>query len=116
MNKLKIPSIICTLTLALAMGGCAATQPAPQQTTPATTGSTDNGTTGAAQKQPQNSLAKAMAETAAKARTTMRSQTVKYQETTIEATPMWSMNYQGEVHIRIYDAAGNLIRDEISKP
>ncbi len=34
----------------------------------------------------------------------------------VEVNPMWDLDYKGTVHIRVYDAAGKQIRDEISNP
>jgi hypothetical protein len=33
----------------------------------------------------------------------------------IEVNPMWSMDYDGTVHIRVYEAEGKKIRDEFRK-
>ena len=33
----------------------------------------------------------------------------------IEVNPMWSRNFDGSVHIRVYDTAGKKIRDEFRK-
>jgi hypothetical protein len=51
-----------------------------------------------------------------KSRETMKTVKDSCQDLRIEVNPMWSMDYDGTVHIRIYDAAGNKIRDELQKP
>lgn len=55
-------------------------------------------------------------EAAQKSRETMKTVKESCQDQNIEINPMWDINYDGTVHIRIYDAAGNKIRDELQKP
>jgi len=55
-------------------------------------------------------------ELAQKSRNTMRTVEDSCQDLSIEVNPMWSMDYDGTVHIRVYDAAGNTVRDELQKP
>jgi len=38
------------------------------------------------------------------------------QDQKIEVNPMWAIDYDGSVRIRIYDAAGNLISESVEKP
>ena len=49
-------------------------------------------------------------------RKTMKTVKESCQGLRIEVNPMWSMDYDGTVHIRVYDAAGKKIRDELLKP
>ena len=50
-----------------------------------------------------------------KSRKTMKTVEESCNDLRIEVNPMWSMNYDGTVHIRIYDTEGNKIRDEFQK-
>jgi hypothetical protein len=51
-----------------------------------------------------------------KSRKTMTTVRESCQGLRIEVNPMWSMDYDGTIHIRVYDAAGKEIRDEFRKP
>jgi hypothetical protein len=51
-----------------------------------------------------------------KSRETMKTVKESCQDLNIEVNPMWDINYDGTVHIRVYDAAGNKIRDELQQP
>lgn len=48
----------------------------------------------------------------AQAQESRRSRQAKFKDVIVEVTPMWSLNYQGEVHIRVHDNSGKVIRDE----
>jgi hypothetical protein len=50
------------------------------------------------------------------ARNTMKTVKESCEGLHIEVNPMWDMDYAGTVHIRVYDAAGNDVRDELRKP
>jgi hypothetical protein len=50
-----------------------------------------------------------------KSRNTMKTVKESCNGLRIEVNPMWSMNYDGTVHIRVYDTAGKKIRDEFRK-
>jgi hypothetical protein len=52
----------------------------------------------------------------AQARETMRIATKSCQDRTIEATPVWGLNYKGAVHVRVYDSSGTLIEDKYVQP
>lgn len=49
-------------------------------------------------------------------RKTMKTAERSCQGNRIEATPVWSLDYKGAVHIRIFDGQNQLIRDEIINP
>jgi hypothetical protein len=49
-------------------------------------------------------------------RNTMKTVDGTCQDQKIEVNPMWAIDYDGSVRIRIYDAAGNLISESIEKP
>ncbi|MDH3360503.1 MAG: hypothetical protein OEL55_06485 [Desulfobulbaceae bacterium] len=51
----------------------------------------------------------------ADAKSAMRSRKATLNDVTVEATPMWSLNYKGEIHVRVYDTAGHKILDEYRK-
>ncbi|KPK37014.1 MAG: hypothetical protein AMK70_00295 [Nitrospira bacterium SG8_35_1] len=51
-----------------------------------------------------------------KSRKTMKTVKESCQDLRIEVNPMWNINYDGTVHIRVYDAEGKKIRDELQKP
>lgn len=48
-------------------------------------------------------------------RDTMKTVKTSCENLYIEVNPMWSMDYSGNVHIRVYDAKGEKIRDEFRK-
>ena len=50
-----------------------------------------------------------------KSRKTMKTVKESCNGLRIEVNPMWSMNFDGTVHIRVYDMAGKKIRDEFRK-
>jgi hypothetical protein len=50
-----------------------------------------------------------------KSRKTMKTVRESCQGLRIEVNPMWTMNYDGTIHIRVYDATGKKIRDEFRK-
>lgn len=50
-----------------------------------------------------------------KSRKTMLTVRESCQGMQIEVNPMWDFDYDGSVHIRVYDAEGNMIRDELRK-
>jgi len=99
-------SLPLLLTILLATVGCSTVpQPAPATGTP--TATTNNSGKG--------QLEKLVDQVAAEAKQTMRSCSATLNDVVVEATPMWSLNYQGEVHVRVYDADGKLILDEYRK-
>ncbi len=100
-------SLLC-LTIILATGGCTAVQLSPA--TPGEPAATAN-----AEQSGKGQLEQLIDKLAGQAKQTMRSCTATMKDVVVEATPMWSLNYQGEVHVRVYDAAGNLILDEYRK-
>lgn len=57
-----------------------------------------------------------LAELVQKSRQTMKTVKDSCGATKMEVNPMWTMDYDGTVHIRVYDAAGRTIRDELRKP
>jgi len=50
------------------------------------------------------------------ARTTMKTAYGSCEEKRVEANPMWKQQYDGEVRLRIYDAAGNLVDTQQRRP
>ncbi len=132
MHSPTLRGIVILASLAVTLGGCATIQPKPTPA-PAAPAAAPAPATPAVKAAPApaavtptppppppkpapSPMEKAIAEAAATARDTMRSCKVPFQGQVIEATPMWSMHYQGEVHIRIYDNGGKLVKDEINKP
>lgn len=122
MQKKQIVAVACCLSLFLAIGGCSvATGPSPetQAPAPAQVAQPAPAPTPAAveapapQKVQKSELELLTDELVAKARTTMRSCKAKYKDMTIEATPLWSFDYQGAVHVRTFDAAGKVIKEEM---
>ena len=55
-------------------------------------------------------------EAVAEARATMRVVTKSCQDKSIEATPVWSLNYKGAVHVRVFDKNGTQIDDKYAHP
>jgi hypothetical protein len=55
-------------------------------------------------------------EAVAEARATMRIVMKSCQDNTIEATPVWSLNYKGAVHVRVLDKNGTQIKDTYVNP
>ena len=98
------------LTLLLASAGCGTVQePAPSATLADT--SLQNNT----QQDEKGQLELLIDKTASQAKEAGRTRKATLKDVVVEATPMWSLNYQGEVHIRVYDTAGNVILDEYRK-
>ncbi len=52
-------------------------------------------------------------EAVAESRKTMKSASRACEGNTIEVTPVWSLDYKGAVHVRVFDANGAELRDEI---
>lgn len=70
----------------------------------------------AAEQTPQNPCEAVIGEAVAEARSTMRVATKSCQEKNVEATPVWSLNYKGAVHVRVFDKNGTKIEDTIVNP
>ena len=70
----------------------------------------------AAEKTTQTPCDAVIAEAASEARTTMKIVTKSCQDNTIEATPVWGLNYKGAVHVRVYDKDGAQIDDTYLQP
>ena len=113
MNTCRIfPTLLFAILLTSA--GCSGVQqPAPTDNN--SQGETTTLTTNNTQKSGEGELEQLIDQVAAQARQTMRTHKTKLNDVVIEATPMWSPNYQGEVHIRVYDASGKLVLDEYRK-
>jgi len=92
------------------VAGCAATSPSSDDTA--------GGAKVAGQEEMKQDgpCSATLAELAKKAKESMRTTKGVCEGNKVEATPMWSMNYDGTVHVRVKDAAGKIIRDEIMKP
>ena len=109
MNTCKI-FLTLLLTLLLASAGCSTVQePAPSATL------ADSSQQNNAQEDGKGELELLIDQVATQARDTMRSRTAILKDLVVEATPMWSLNYQGEVHVRVTDASGNVMLDEYRK-
>ena len=52
---------------------------------------------------------------ALQARKEMKTVKESCQDLRIEANPMWNLNYDGTVRIRVYDASGKQVKDEFRK-
>ena len=55
-------------------------------------------------------------EAVAEARATMRVVMKSCQDKSIEATPVWSLNYKGAVHVRVFDKNGTQIDEKYAHP
>lgn len=64
----------------------------------------------------QGSCGAMINEAAAEARATMRVVMKSCQDNSIEATPVWSLNYKGRVHVRVFDKNGTQIEDTYVNP
>ncbi|MDH3392383.1 MAG: hypothetical protein OEL66_00115 [Desulfobulbaceae bacterium] len=111
MNTCKIFPILLLTTL-LASAGCSGVQ---QPTPTADNNGKTAVTTDTSHQSGEVKIEQLIDQLASQARQTMRSQKTRQGDTVIEATPMWSLNYQGEVHIRVYNAAGKVVLDEYRK-
>ncbi|MDH4320364.1 MAG: hypothetical protein OEV73_02580 [Desulfobulbaceae bacterium] len=108
MRILKTLPPLLLVMITLTTGGCGTVQQSPATTgEPAVADNTGNSGKG--------QLEQLIDTLAGEAKQSMRSCTATLKDVVVEATPMWSLNYQGEVHVRVYDAAGNLILDEYRK-
>ncbi len=65
---------------------------------------------------PLDSCADTLTSLVEEARKTMRSTETLCSGLRFEATPMWDMNYDGTVHVRVYDTEGKSVLDEMRKP
>jgi hypothetical protein len=97
--------------LCLFFFGCTAM--APQQEKTVAGGSAEIVKVEKKEKSPCEAL---IDEAVLKSRETMRTVKESCQDLSIEVNPMWDINYDGTVHIRVYDAEGKKIRDELQKP
>lgn len=70
----------------------------------------------AAEQTPQSPCEVIINEAAAEARETMRIVIKSCQDNNIEATPVWSLNYKGAVHVRVFDKNGVQIEETYVNP
>ena len=105
--KLLLPLL---LTILLTSTGCSGVQQ-PSPTSP-TADTTQEATS---KDKNKGELEVLIDQVVADAKNAKRSRKAKLNDIVIEATPMWSLNYQGEIHLRVYDATGNLLLDEYRK-
>ena len=68
------------------------------------------------QQTPKDSCQAVIDEAVNQARSSMRIAEKTCEGKKIEATPVWGLNYKGEVHVRIYDAGGALLENKYVKP
>lgn len=54
-------------------------------------------------------------EAVVKSRKTMKTVRESCNGMLIEVNPMWSMKFDGTIHIRVYDATGTKVMDELRK-
>ncbi|MDH3393442.1 MAG: hypothetical protein OEL66_05505 [Desulfobulbaceae bacterium] len=110
-TKMLLPLL---LTIFLSSTGCSGVQqPAPS--TPGASNGQQQDSQTTKQSKNKGQLEKLIDQVVAEAKTAMRSRSAKLNDIVVEATPMWSLNYQGEIHVRVYDAAGHIILDEYRK-
>lgn len=113
MNMTRTATLASLLSILIAGTGCIAplqrVPAAPDQDAAAPAVQTTT------QKETKSELDQTIDRAAAEAKTTLHTSKVKHQDLFIEATPMWSFDYQGAVHIRIHGADGQLLRDEFRK-
>ncbi len=95
--------------------GCAATT-APETTAPAPEPAAAPAAVETPAPAPVDPCEAALTAAIAKARETMKTAKDTCDGKQIEANPMWSMDYDGTVHLRVRDAAGTMLRDELLKP
>ncbi|NOR11242.1 MAG: hypothetical protein GQ541_07110 [Desulfovibrionaceae bacterium] len=72
--------------------------------------------TSTTEQTPQDPCETMINEAAAEARATMRVVMKSCQDKNIEATPVWSLNYKGSVHVRIFDKNGTQIDAKYVQP
>lgn len=89
------------------VAGCAATSPSSDEAA---------GSAKPAGQEEMKPCSATLVELARKAKESKRTAKGICEGNKVEATPMWSMNYDGTVHVRVKDAAGKIIHDEIMKP
>ena len=70
----------------------------------------------ATEQSQQNPCEAVIAEAVSDARTTMRIVTKSCEGNTVEATPVWGLNYKGAVHVRVLDKNGTQIEDTYVNP
>lgn len=125
MNRRRIPGLVLLLSFSLVIGGCAGyTYPvlAPDQvkTAPAPAPAPAPVPAPAAAREPVveptveavTGLELAIRQATDQARATMKTVKIAHGDVRVEVNPMWDFDYQGRVHVRVYSAAGGLIRDE----
>lgn len=99
------------MLLGLLLSGCAATNQASQeQAAPAKQAQP------AAPAMAADPCAGTIAAAVQQARTGMKTVKETCGDLRIRANPMWDMDYAGNVHLIIHDAAGKLVLDEFRKP
>jgi uncharacterized membrane protein len=70
----------------------------------------------AAEQTPQDPCEAIINEAVSDARATMRIVTKSCQDNRIEATPVWSLNYKGAVHVRVFDKNNVQIKETYVNP
>jgi len=75
-----------------------------------------NAASATAEQAPQDPCEVIINEAVAEARATMRIVMKSCQDNNIEATPVWSLNYKGAVHVRIIDKNGAQIKETYVNP
>ncbi|MBI5558749.1 MAG: hypothetical protein HY885_14040 [Deltaproteobacteria bacterium] len=104
--------LIVTGFLCLFVAGCATTEkPAPTTETQASAPEKEKSAPEV--KDPCQVM---LDELVKKSVTTSKTVTGTCQGNQIEVTPMWGLDYDGSVHVRVYDASGRKIKDEFKKP
>ena len=118
MGQIKTPGAVFFLSLFLAVGGCATTtttsvSPKVQEKAVEKPAVVKKEEVKKQESVKESGIDQVIEKVVNEARSSMRSRTSKYKDQLIEANPVWDFPYKGEVHLRIYDASGALVREEI---
>jgi len=113
LKKMLLPGIL--LSCCVMLSACATTKPPAQQDKEATQieEKVVVKETMVAEEKTTNPCDALLDEAVQESRKTMKSVHRSCEGVTMEATPVWSLDYKGAVHIRTYDANGGKLRDEI---
>ena len=109
-------TLFITGALCLFFIGCADKAPQQEKTASGSAAETVNVEKEQVEKEEIDPCSVLINEAVLQSRETMKTVKESCQDLSIEINPMWDINYDGTVHIRVYDAAGEKIRDELQKP
>lgn len=104
LKRILFPGIL--LSCCVMLSACATTNQQHKEAAPIEE-------TVAVEEKSANTCDAVLDEAVQESKTTMKSTNRSCEGMTIEVTPMWSLDYKGAVHIRVFDANGGKLRDEI---